>query len=116
MEKLRTIIAGSRSATNYEDLINAVSNLDWEISTVISGTARGADKLGEKYAKRELIDLERYPADWDIFGKQAGHIRNEEMAEVADAVILLWDGVSPGTKNMLKLAKKYKLRICVKYI
>jgi hypothetical protein len=69
----------------------------------VSGNARGADSLGEKYAKDEGFDLEIYPAQWKKLGKQAGFRRNEQMAEVADALIAFWDGESHGTKHMIDI-------------
>jgi hypothetical protein len=48
---------------------------------------------------------------WDIFGKSAGYKRNEEMAKVADACVIFWDGKSKGTKHMIDIAKKYKLKL-----
>ena len=50
---------------------------------IISGTARGADKLGEQYAKIAHYELSKFPADWDGLGKRAGYIRNAEMAKFA---------------------------------
>ena len=72
---------------------------------VISGCARGADSLGELYAKTKGYATgkmeERHPADWNKNGKSAGYIRNEQMAEVADALVAFWDGKSRGTANMI---------------
>lgn len=59
------------------------------------------DKDGEYYAKCNKIPVKQFPADWDQFGKAAGHIRNKQMAEYADALVAVWDGKSPGTKNMI---------------
>ena len=108
---MRTIIAGSRSATNYNELISAMSQIDWRPTTVLSGTARGADRLGERWAKENNIPLEYYPAQWDIYGRSAGYRRNEEMARNAQALIALWDADSRGTKHMMDLALRYKLKI-----
>lgn len=48
------------------------------------------------------LKLTKFPADWDKFGKAAGHIRNKQMAEEADALLLIWDGESKGSANMKK--------------
>ena len=55
-----------------------------------------------------------FPADWDKYGKAAGFIRNEQMAQNADALVVFWDGKSRGTKNMIELAAKYKLKVRIK--
>lgn len=83
--------------------------MDGEPVEVISGCAKGADKLGEKFAKRFDLSLIRMPADWKRYGKAAGMIRNKAMAEDATHVILFWDGISSGTRNMAELAKKMNL-------
>lgn len=114
----KVIIAGGRNFCFYHLLKNTMdyylSNIDDEI-TVFCGKARGADTLGEQYAKEKGYNIEYYPAEWDKLGKKAGIIRNEEMAKNADALVAFWDGESRGTKNMIELAKKYNLKIRVKY-
>jgi hypothetical protein len=110
---MRTIIAGSRDITNYDVLLQAITKCGWVPTVVISGTARGADKLGEYFAAEFGLPCEKYPADWDKFGKSAGYKRNEQMAEVAEAVIALWDGESHGTKHMIDIATKKGLRVYV---
>ena len=113
------IIAGTRGFSNYE-LLSDVCNhyLSAKISDgievcIVSGTARGADQLGEDYACNNNLARIRYPADWDKYGKSAGYRRNEEMAENADALIAFWDGRSKGTLHMMRLAKKRGLRVVV---
>lgn len=113
---MKTIIAGSREATSYISLIIAVFESNISISTIISGGARGADKLGEIYAKRNNIPLEIFEANWDVYGKRAGMIRNRQMAENADALIALWDGKSKGTQNMIKTARELNLEVFVYYV
>jgi hypothetical protein len=111
---MRTIISGSRNAS-YENVVDAInaSGFKDEISLIISGTARGADTYGEIYAIENNIKIEVYPADWDTFGKQAGPIRNLQMAKNAEALIAVWDGESRGTKNMIQTAKLLGLKIFV---
>lgn len=70
--------------------------------TIISGGAKGVDESGEEYAKEYERNLEVFLADWNKFGKGAGHIRNKQMAEEADALLLIWDGESKGSANMKK--------------
>lgn len=110
---MRTIIAGSRDGVLFSHLVFAMEEIDWEPTVILSGTARGADRCGEKWAKEHNIPLERYPADWDTYGKGAGYRRNAEMADKAEALIALWDGKSRGTMHMIKLAEKAGLKIHV---
>ena len=110
----RTIIAGSRGIEDYEELKRVVHDSGIDISIVISGTARGVDQLGERYAREYDLGLWSFPANWKRLGNRAGHVRNMEMALHAQALIALWDGESPGTKDMIEIAKQRNLRVCVK--
>jgi len=114
----RVIIAGTRSFNDYELLRDSCNNLLSEKQrthtvVVISGTARGADQMGERYAKERGFQLRRFPADWEQYGKSAGHIRNAKMADNADALIAFWDGESKGTKNMIDNARRKGLAVRV---
>ena len=110
---MRVIIAGGRDFNDYDLLVKKCDYFlqDQDDITVVSGEARGADKLGEKYAKERGYNVDRFPANWDKYGKGAGPIRNKQMAEHADSLILFWDGKSKGSKNMLETAKKLRLKI-----
>lgn len=76
---------------------------------IISGTAKGADKLGERYAKEKGYGIIYKPADWNQLGKRAGYVRNEEMAKLADVAVIFWDGESRGAKHMIDLCDKHKV-------
>ncbi len=108
---MKVIIAGSRSFNNYS-LLRQICDLELNRdSEIVSGTANGADKLGEQYADEKGIRKKLFAADWTTHGKSAGYIRNEEMAKYADALIAFWDGKSKGTQHMIELARKYNLLI-----
>lgn len=112
---MKVIIAGSRSFNNYPFLHRKCAHLigDRKEVTIISGTARGADVLGERFAKLRGYKIEQHPADWGKFGKSAGYVRNEKMARVSDCLIAFWDGKSRGTRHMIDLAKKHGLKVRV---
>lgn len=112
---MRTIIAGSRDIDTYIWLEAAIaaSGFGDQISTVISGGAKGVDSLGEWYAIQYGIPLEIHKADWAKYGRGAGPIRNQEMAEIADALIALWDGESRGTADMINKARLHNLKVYV---
>jgi hypothetical protein len=78
------------------------------ITEVVSGKARGADSLGERYASEFGIIVAKFPADWNRFGKRAGYVRNEEMAHYADKAVVFWDGISKGSRHMIDIMKKLK--------
>lgn len=111
----KVIVAGGRDFADYDLLKSKLDNLlvDRHPVEIVSGTARGADKLGEFYAKRTQLALALFPADWDLYGKSAGYRRNEEMADYADALVAFWDGKSRGTKHMIDLANKSGIQVRV---
>ena len=117
----RVVIAGSRDYTDYAQakayIDYCIVNIRKENKIIIlSGGARGADTLGERYAQENGLAVERYPADWDRYGKSAGPRRNRQMAEACDYVICFWDGQSRGTKSMIDLAKERGKPVNVKKI
>jgi len=112
----RVIIAGGRDFDNYDLLKRKMDHLlseTVEPIQVVCGQARGADSLGQLYAKERGYEVRYYPANWDYYGKKAGMLRNEQMAQNADALVAFWDGKSRGTKNMIENAEKYNLKIRV---
>lgn len=129
---MRVIIAGSRDITDYETIKRAVSESGFKITEVVSGRARGVDRLGERWARANDIPIAYFSADWDNFdlpivvvrtnkcgdeyNAAAGAVRNEQMAKYAEALIAIWDGKSSGTKNMIDLARKYGLKIHIHLI
>lgn len=114
---ISVIIAGSRGFENYELLCRVCDSvLSMIISKrieIVSGTAKGADKLGERYAQDRGYTLKQFPANWDRYGKAAGYKRNEQMANNADILIAFWDGKSRGTLHMINLAKEHGLKVKV---
>jgi hypothetical protein len=127
--KMKILICGGRNFSNYEYLMGAVDRYiktseedfpDNEIE-IVSGGARGADTLAERYAKEKNLKLKVFPADWNAHGKKAGILRNEEMAHYlavsADRceVIAFWDGSSRGTANMISTAKEFGLAFSIYY-
>lgn len=113
----RIIIAGGRDFNDYGLLVKTMNHLLSNIKddiTVVCGKARGADTLGERYAKECGFSVQYFPADWEKHGKVAGYIRNTEMAENADALVAFWDGQSRGTRHMIALAKMQGLKVRVK--
>ena len=117
---MKVIIAGGRDFDNYNLLTTTISNFEKEhgkVTEVISGTARGADILGESYANVNNITVKKFSPDWDNLGKRAGYVRNTEMAAYAKKhngfLIVFWDKKSKGTKHIIDYAKKIKLETIV---
>ena len=110
---MRTIIAGSRSCILFANVVHAVAQCGWTPTVVLSGAALGADRLGERWAQMAQVPVEKYPAQWNIHGARAGKARNIKMAEKAEALIAIWNGVSPGTRHMIETAERMGLTVFV---
>lgn len=113
---MKTIIAGSREGFTYEEVCDGIKASGFTITSVISGTARGVDNLGERWARENGIPVERYPADWVTHGKAAGYKRNVLMATKAGfrgQLIAFWLNKSKGTGHMIDIAHTHRLKVFV---
>ena len=110
---MKVIITGSRGIKDISKVEAAIKKSKFKITEVVSGTARGVDRLGERWALDNNILIKKFPADWNKHGKSAGYIRNVEMAKYADALIAIWDGESAGTAHMIKTATKQGLMLII---
>lgn len=112
---MKVIVAGSRTFTDYHLLKNTLLQFMLEhkimIEEIVSGTAKGADRLGEIFAEIYEIPIKKFIPDWETHGKSAGFKRNSEMADYADMLVVFWDGESKGTKHMIDAAMKKGLLI-----
>lgn len=106
---MRVIIAGSRDIDDYSVaepiILRGLDCLDIEIPTItaiISGGARGPDRLGVRWACQHNVKFETFLANWNKYQRTAGILRNVEMGKVADAAIFIWDGTSRGTAHMME--------------
>jgi hypothetical protein len=113
---MKTIIAGSRTIDNIEDIITAVEQSGMVPSEVVCGGARGADALGKQYAEERNIPVVMFPADWNRYGKSAGYRRNVEMADYADGLIAVWDGESRGTYHMINIMRHMGKKVYVQFL
>ena len=114
MEKFKVIIAGGRDFVDYQLLSTTCIQLfkNGDDIEIVSGCAKGADKLGERFAETMGYPLTKFPADFSA-GKSGGPIRNSQMADFANALILFWDGVSRGSADMLSKARLKGLSVRV---
>ena len=115
---MRVIVAGGRDFSDFSYLKRTLDTIeaglgDNDLFHLVSGTARGADRLAEKWATEKGLCISSFPADWNTHGKSAGYKRNVEMAENADALVAFWDGMSKGTQHMINIASKKKLLVQV---
>ena len=119
---MKVIVAGGRDFNDYKLLKETLDNFQQEygnITEVVSGTAKGSDKLGEQYANENNIPIKRFVPDWEGLGKKAGHVRNRKMGDYAKEhngmLAAFWDKQSRGTKGMIDYAKNIGLKSVVVY-
>lgn len=119
-KQVRIIVAGSRDFNDSSLLTKTLSDFIAELALsggveleIVSGGARGADRLGERFAYAYHIPIALFEADWEKHGKRAGYLRNEEMAKYGTHLVAFWDGKSKGTKHMIDLATKNNLIVKV---
>jgi len=101
-------IIGSRTFNDYSILklfVLKSVNLN-KFDTIVSGGAKGADTLAEKFAEEFNLDMEVYLPDWNQNGKIAGFLRNQTIIDNADAVIAFVVNKSKGTLDSIIKAKK----------
>lgn len=110
---MKIAIIGSRNFKDKNLLNETLDSYQNQVTVVVSGGAKGADCLGEEWAKENNIQTEIFLPNWEKFGKSAGFIRNNYIIENSDEVIAFWDGKSKGTNHSIslckKLNKKYKI-------
>lgn len=99
---MKLLVVGSRNIKNF-DLTPYIPN---ETSLIISGGANGVDTLAEEYADDHSIPKTIIKPQYNIYGRGAPIKRNEEMVDMADEILVIWDGVSRGTDYTIKYAKK----------
>lgn len=111
MNEFKLIVAGGRDFNDYALLsreLNILANEDYHdrAVSIVSGMAKGADRMGSIFAKANNVKVYDFPADWGTYGNRAGFMRNEDMGRFADGLLAFWDGQSRGTAHMIGYMKK----------
>jgi predicted Rossmann fold nucleotide-binding protein DprA/Smf involved in DNA uptake len=99
---MKLLIVGSRSIKDF-DLSPYIPT---DVDTIISGGANGIDSLAEQYADLHRLSKYILRPRYNLYGRAAPLKRNEQMVEMADAVLIIWDGHSKGTQHTLKYSEK----------
>jgi len=114
---MKIAIIGSRTFLDYELLSDTIKKYLSEnnliIKSVVSGGAKGADTLAEKFALENTIEMIVFKPDWKRFGKRAGFMRNTLIIENSDVVFAFWDGKSSGTKDSIEKAKSLNKKVII---
>jgi hypothetical protein len=101
------LVCGSRelSGSDWMRIYTRLEQLP-DGTTVMHGDARGVDRKVEEFCRTLSIPCRAFPADWERYGKRAGHVRNAEMLDKGPELVLaFWDGHSKGTENVIREAR-----------
>ena len=99
---MKILIVGSRSITDFD----LSPYIPADVDTIISGGANEIDTLAEQYADLRRISKYIIRPRYDLYGRVAPLKRNEQMVDMADAVLVIWDGKSKGTQYPVKYTQK----------
>jgi hypothetical protein len=110
---MKIAIIGGRDFDDYQLMIQTLTPYTEMVTCVVSGGAKGADSLGEKWAIENNKETLIHIPDWKSYGKSAGFIRNKDIINDADIIFAFWDGKSKGTNNSIQIAKKIKKEIII---
>ena len=114
---MKLAVVGSRNFNDYnlmERYLDKIHSVE-PITYIVSGGAKGADSLSEKWAVDNNIPTLIFKPDWNKYGKRAGFIRNEDIIKSCNKCISFWDGISKGTKHSINLCKKYNKKCKIIY-
>jgi predicted Rossmann fold nucleotide-binding protein DprA/Smf involved in DNA uptake len=98
---MKIAIVGSRKITNV-DIVKYVSVGD----EIVSGGASGVDACAAEYARENGLKLTEFLPQYSRYGRAAPIIRNKEIVDYADRVIIFWDGSSKGALSVINYAQK----------
>ena len=119
-KQFNLIVAGGRDFQDYSRLENVLFEFaerhgDDYTMNIVSGMARGADRLAVQFCRIHGVQLIEMPANWNHYGKSAGYRRNTDMSAISQGLIAFWDGKSRGTKHMIETAQRNGLLVQVEY-
>ena len=98
---MRVAVVGSR-----EVIVENIGEYIGDCDEIVSGGARGVDSCAAEYARKNSIKLTEFPPKYELYGRAAPIIRNREIVDYADRIVVFWNGRSKGTLSVIKYAKK----------
>lgn len=120
---VRLLITGSRSWDREDIICDELTRFaQWarrsgETVSMLSGTAKGADQICEKFARSLGFVIERYPANWDLYGKRAGFVRNQQMVDTKpDYCLAFVKNGSRGASMTARIAELSGIRTRIVYL
>ena len=99
---MKLAVIGSRSLTNI-DLGQYIGD---DVEEIVSGGAVGVDSCAAEYAKRKGLMLTEFFPQYELYGRAAPIVRNKEIVNYADKILIFWNGRSKGTLSVIKYTQK----------
>ena len=105
------LICGDHNWTDHAAVEREIitHGLDPIRDVIMHGGAKGADTISGEVATKHGFKVEAIKANWGLYGKAAGPIRNKWMLDRnPDLVLAFHTNIeqSKGTKNMVKIARE----------
>jgi hypothetical protein len=108
---LRILVCGGRDYDNVDKVYEVLDEFPTEELLIIHGGARGADSLAGVWAFERGVQVTRYPADWEKYGKRAGYVRNQQMLDEGKPDLVIAFPGGRGTAMMIDIAEKAAVNV-----
>ena len=110
----KVIITGLRTCDRKDTVFSEINKYLSEIGPVeelVSGGSTGVDAFAKEYAAAMNIKYKEFAPDWEADLNAAGFIRDTRMAEYGTHLLVLSNGLSKESKNLINEAQKNGLHI-----
>lgn len=108
---MRILVTGSRDWDNRNYIEMVLLSYAHDPVTIVEGGARGADSIAATFAESQGWTVETWIAQWEVYGRSAGFIRNSSMVESgADICVAFIKNNSKGATMCADLAEKAGIR------
>lgn len=114
---MKIAIVGGRDFLDYEllkkELGKFIDENGISLCSIVSGGAKGADTLAEKFAAEMCVEMIIFKPNFEKYGRGATIVRNSQIIENSDIIFAFWDGKSKGTLNSIKKAEKLEKKLLI---
>lgn len=110
---MKVLVCGARDWSNWERIKWRLSQLP-EGTEIIEGGAPGADLMSARFAKERGWKITQLDAQWNLYGRSAGPIRNRLMLDLCPELVVAFHNdlrVSKGTKDTVTEARRRKIPV-----
>ncbi len=106
MDNMKVIVCGGRDFNDAALVFKTLDRFHDErgIAELIEGGARGADSFAGEWAAMNRVKRRTVAADWEMYGRAAGPMRNESMLAMSPDAVIAFPG-GRGTAHMVRIAK-----------